>query len=452
MFASRVENELRKELESAGVRQGWLDAPGILAAVSGGGDSMALLSLLLRFFKGRVVAAHLEHGLRGEASIADAEFVREYCGRIGIECFVKHCDVAGEAKKGESAEMAGRRMRYEFFGGLMESVGLQYVATGHTADDTVETMLLNLFRGAGMLGLSGIRERRDGIVRPLINCFRKDLRTYLRESAIPWREDETNQENSYQRNKIRNQLIPWLRSNMNASVDRTLLGLAGELREKVASVGTRAMSLLRLVTRPHKTALAVWDTASARGLDRLSLLDIIREQGSRLDLPTLDRKRADELAGLILSSDRWRFQWAGDVEVCGSSDLTGWIHRRALTPPDAAELCLRLGEHASLRWGKWRINLDLRDLSDRRGCHNPGGKDPEWRALLPSSGEPTLVSLKSAGESDAKKHFLPWWDAFGRPFISWKCENFNGSWLPGVLSGMRVESSCAIIAYVFVEP
>jgi tRNA(Ile)-lysidine synthase len=413
---------------------------------------MALLCLLRRFFKGRIAAAHLEHGLRGAASLADAEFVREYCGRLGIEFFLKHRDAAGEAEKGESPEMAGRRMRYEFFGDTMDRAGLPYAATGHTADDAVETMLLNLFRGSGMLGLSGIRERRDRIVRPLINCFRKDLRKYLRDSAIPWREDETNQENSYQRNKIRNQLIPWLRSNMNASVEGVLLGLAGEFREKIIEGKTETQSLLRLVTRPHKTALAAWDTTSARGLAASRLQDVIREQGARLGLPTLDRRRAAELAGLICRSNRWRFQWAKDVEVCGSASLTGWIRRGVLTPPDTAELRLGLGERLSLRWGAWRINLDHRDLSNRRDCPSHGGGDSEWRALLPSSGGDALITLKSVSESDAKKRILPWWDEFGRPFISWKCENFNGGWLPGVFNCMRIEDSCAIIACVFAEP
>jgi tRNA(Ile)-lysidine synthase len=433
------------------MRQGWWDASGILVAVSGGGDSMALLCLLRSFFKGRVVAAHLEHGLRGDASEADAVFVSEYCKEMGIECFLKSCDVAGEAQKGESLEMAGRRVRYEFFYDLMERAGLPYVATGHTADDTVETMLLNFFRGTGALGLSGIRERRGRIVRPLINCFRKDLRIYLKESAVSWREDETNEENTYQRNKIRNQLIPWLRSHMNASVDRALLGLAGEFREIVSEEETETLPLLGLVTRPHRTALAAWDTASARRLTRFKLSNVIREQGERLGLPTLDRKRVSELAGLIRRSDRWRFQWAGDVEVCGSAALIGWIHRRALTQPDAVEIRLELGEETSLLWGEWRIGLALRALPDCEDRSPPGCRDREWRALLPSFGKSVTVTVKSAREAGVEKSVLPWWDGFGRPFISWKCENFNGIWLPGVFAGMHVESSCAIIACVFLE-
>jgi tRNA(Ile)-lysidine synthase len=411
---------------------------------------MALLVLLCRFFSGRVVAAHLEHGFRGEASMADAEFVAEFCKGMGVACFVRHGDVANDIRRGESAEMAGRRARYEFFSDLMESEALPFVATGHTADDAAETMLLNLCRGTGLYGLTGIRERRDRVVRPLISCFREDLRTFLRESGIPWREDETNGDNSYQRNKIRNQLIPWIRSNMNPSVERSLAGLAEECRESVSASVEEAGTVAGLISRPCGAAMAAWDTVSARALGRARLASVIREQGMRLGLPTLDRKRVAELTGLILRSNRWRFQWAGDVEVCGSGSLIGWVHRGSLSPPGDVSAELGIGESASLQWGSWRIELKMVEKISHPG--REGNDAPErggvWRAALPSGPGRAGVTVTSAEDARAGVGPIPWWDGYNRPFISWKCENFSGSWLPGVFNGMHVEGSCVIMACV----
>ncbi|MDR3332207.1 MAG: tRNA lysidine(34) synthetase TilS [Synergistaceae bacterium] len=446
-----IDAKLHKELKSAGIRQGWWDSPGVLVALSGGGDSMALLELLRKFYRGRVAAAHLEHGFRGASSLADADFVRDYCRDAGVTCFVRHGDVMSQIRRGESAEMAGRRVRYEFFFELMKSENLPVVATGHTADDTVETVLLNLFRGTGLLGLSGIRESRDGIARPIINCFRDDLRIFLLGSGIPWREDETNSENSYQRNKIRNQLLPWLRSNLNSSVERAILGLAGECREADFEETREAGMDIELVSRKHETALAAWDSRAASELPGVRLQSLIREQGRRLNLPAMDRKRVRELRKLIRRQGRWRFQWAGDVEVCGSGALIGWIQRAALSQPEKVEVEIEEGAPRSIAWGEWRIDLEFRgrgknddDKWDKTSDNYIGSV---WSALLPVNGKRAEVSISSVRE--ARAGCVPWWDSFGRPFISWRCENFSGSWLPGAFKGMQVESTCVIMARIF---
>ncbi|MDL2263349.1 tRNA lysidine(34) synthetase TilS [Synergistaceae bacterium OttesenSCG-928-I11] len=300
---------------------------GILVALSGGSDSMALLSLLRERYEGEIAAAHLEHGFRGAASVADADFVRTYCESIGIFCYVKHVDVPGSRRGGESAEMAGRRARYDFFCEVAQREGFTWIATGHTADDVVETMLLNLFRGTGYRGLSGIAGRRGKIVRPLIDCRRGDLRAYLAERNIPWREDETNATGDYRRNKIRNELLPWVRKNLNESVDRVLLGLAHESLEIADEEEAEAGTLCDALGLEAPDALAVWDLRRARTLSDRKRCAALREQGRRLSLPVLDRKRTEELSRLIARSGRWRFQWAGDVEVVARNGFLCWAHR-----------------------------------------------------------------------------------------------------------------------------
>lgn len=288
---------------------------------------MALLELLLENYAGPVAAAHLEHGFRARASLDDAEFVRAYCEGRGVECYVRHLDVMSWRGKGESAEMAGRRARYEFFFETLEACGASFIATGHTADDTVETMLLNFFRGTGLKGLSGIEERRGPIIRPIIDCRREELRQYLRERGISWREDETNGENHYRRNKIRNQLLPWVRENLNESADRALLGLASDCRTVSERMEREAEAHIAEISANDASSLASWDIKAARRMDEWDLSNALRLQGERLSLPVLDRKRLNELCRLVKKSGRWRFQWAGDVEVHALDGVIRWVTR-----------------------------------------------------------------------------------------------------------------------------
>lgn len=298
---------------------------------------MALLALLMKFYPGKLEAAHLEHGFRGEASMRDADFVREYCEKNDVACHIKYGMVMENRLGGESPEMAGRRMRYEFMSGVAEARGLSFIATGHNAGDVVETMLFNLFRGTGLEGIAGIPDvshlpyaPRTPIVRPVIDCTRGELREFLAENGVQWREDETNDENSYGRNKIRNELLPWVRSNLNERADDALLGLVRECGVVNAAIASEALELLSAVAVPRRIALASWSLCAARRLPAEKLPYVIRAQGKALSLPVLDRRRTLDLCGLILRSGNWRFQWAGDIEACASGGLLGWIRRRDL--------------------------------------------------------------------------------------------------------------------------
>jgi tRNA(Ile)-lysidine synthase len=447
-----IKEKLFGEVKSAGRLQGWLDASGILVALSGGGDSMALLSLLRCCFGGRIAAAHLEHGLRGDPSIRDAEFVEDYCRRIGVTCFARRVDVMERRLAGESAEMAGRRLRYEFFDEAASGEGMAFIATGHNADDSVETMAQRILRGSGVTGLSGIVGRRGRVVRPLINCTRAELRQFLSESGIPWRDDETNGENHYQRNKIRNQLIPWVRANINRSFECAMLGLASESAEINAKFSREAESNLALVAREHPFALAAWDTGAVRRLSPMQLASVLRAQGGKLDLPVLDRSRLNGLLRLLAGSGGWRFQWAGDVEVCGDRSMTGWIPRSLLSSPAGVEARLRCGEGLLLRWGLWTVDLALepRAAAGRR-------KSSAWSAVLPVSGVDCSVSVSSVFDLNKKdkRIFLcaktPWWSSYNMPIISFGDENGCETWRPGAVNSVRDDGDYVIIAKVFAQ-
>ena len=186
---------------------------GVLCALSGGADSMYLLCRLLEGRKRHgwtVCAAHLNHGLRDTAQ-RDEDFVRDWCGKQGVPFYVCHDNVAEFARREKlSVEEAGRVLRYRFLEDAAQETGCTLIATGHHAGDNAETMLMNLIRGCGLRGLTGLPERRENIVRPMLAVTRAEIEAYLTEHSVPHMEDETNTDLTYTRNKIRRQLLPLL--------------------------------------------------------------------------------------------------------------------------------------------------------------------------------------------------------------------------------------------------
>ena len=180
----------------------------VVLALSGGIDSMILADLLLKA-KMQFVAAHCNFHLRGEESDGDERFVREFAEKNGIQCFVKHFDTEQyAAEQGASIEMAARDLRYAWFEELRQQLGYEKIAVAHHADDQAETFFINLLRGAGLNGLKGMRPQNGAIIRPLLWVSREEIHQYAIVNQIRWREDHTNAESVYLRNKIRNQLMP----------------------------------------------------------------------------------------------------------------------------------------------------------------------------------------------------------------------------------------------------
>ncbi|MBS7345579.1 MAG: tRNA lysidine(34) synthetase TilS, partial [Caryophanon sp.] len=185
----------------------------ILVAFSGGIDSVALLCLLLEVresFGLRLGAAHLNHGFRENAD-ADEAFCRSFCEEKEVPFFSRKMDVEAYAKAEKvSFEMAGRTLRYAFFEKVMDEQGFSKCATAHHLDDQVETVLLNLVRGTGLKGLTGISPVRGRYIRPLLFYKKSELLGYLEKNQISYRHAHTNDEVEYQRNRIRNAVLPYL--------------------------------------------------------------------------------------------------------------------------------------------------------------------------------------------------------------------------------------------------
>ena len=180
----------------------------LILALSGGIDSMVLADLLLKS-KVQFVAAHCNFHLRGAESDGDEKFVHEFAEKNGIQCFVKHFDTEQyAAEQGISIEMAARDLRYAWFEELRQQLGYDKIAVAHHADDQTETFFINLLRGAGLRGLKGMQPQNGMIIRPMLWASREQIHQYAVENRITWREDHTNAESVYLRNKIRNQLLP----------------------------------------------------------------------------------------------------------------------------------------------------------------------------------------------------------------------------------------------------
>ncbi|MEJ0032288.1 MAG: tRNA lysidine(34) synthetase TilS [Bacteroidota bacterium] len=193
----------------------------VFVAVSGGLDSMVLLHL----FKSTgydITAVHVNFGLRGEESDEDERFVGAQCAHWDVAFEIKHVDTKNYAtSKGVSIQMAARDLRYEWFHELMNSIPGSLVATAHHVNDSGETMLLNLVRGTGIDGLTGIPLNNNGVIRPLAFATRKEISDYAAEHSIVWREDESNLDDHYQRNFLRHRVMGLLKQ-LNPSLDDTL--------------------------------------------------------------------------------------------------------------------------------------------------------------------------------------------------------------------------------------
>lgn len=218
----------------------------IVAGVSGGADSMCLLHFLFNLreqWNLKVIAAHVNHGLRGEEADRDEAFVRGWCMEFDVPFEVLHADIKTLAKeRGQGTEACGREERYRFFSELAEKYGA-CVATAHTASDNAETVLFHLIRGTGMQGLCGIAPVRGNIVRPLIETTRKEVEAYCRENNVPYLTDSTNLSDDYTRNRLRHHLVP-LCKEFNPGFERGALRLSESLSQDNAYLLAQAQDAL----------------------------------------------------------------------------------------------------------------------------------------------------------------------------------------------------------------
>jgi tRNA(Ile)-lysidine synthase len=246
--------DLASRVAAAWPPAAWCDVH-VMVAVSGGGDSMALLRSLLEVKEraggaGRILAGHVNHQLRGEESLADEAWLIGQCERLGVPLSVERANtLALASEQGDGVEAAAREIRYQLLGEMAERVGARYLAVAHTSDDQVETVLFRLVRGTGLRGLAGMPKTRAltpsvTLMRPMLGSSREELRQYLRSCDQPFRDDASNDSLHFTRNRIRRDLLPYLRENFNEDVDAALLRAAHSASEARSVIEGVAANLL----------------------------------------------------------------------------------------------------------------------------------------------------------------------------------------------------------------
>ncbi len=295
-----------------------IEHAGVLCAVSGGADSMALLTCLMCLaseFHLSISAVHFNHGLRGEAAEQDEAFVRTFCAAHQIPLLTGRGDVAAyAATSGESLEQAARTLRYQFFS---QCPG-DYLATAHTAGDNLETVLMHLIRGASLKGLCGIPPVRGRLIRPMLECTRDEVLAFLQQQNIGHMEDATNAQDNCLRNRLRHQVVPLLEQEnpalaprLAAACDRLrqedalLDDLARRALDNAAVQNGWSVQTLRSQPAPIRARAALLllrgaglSTPAAVHVDALAALMDAASPSARIDLPELTAWREYDLLRL----------------------------------------------------------------------------------------------------------------------------------------------------------
>ncbi len=362
-------------------------------AVSGGADSVCLLHVLLELageFGLTLRVLHLNHGWRGADSDADADFVADVATRLGLPCLVERALPGSES----NLEQAGRNARLDFFARAREAYGLACIATGHTRSDQAETVLYRLLRGSGTAGLSGIRPvTGDGRIRPLLDCSRDDVLGFLLKHNLTWREDATNADASFHRNRIRHQLLPLLRRDYQPAVADVLAATAELARDEEAWWAEQVETVLPQVIEkrnPHGIVILADKLSSQhpalsrrvirrllsevrgdlRGLDlvhvdRVRQLAAQKEGHGRIQIPGVDVFRSFEWLrlGPLRTESRFALDYAYPIERKESS-----TPRTVPVGAAGIAICLQIQpEHVSVAYKPYNeeaVELDATKLSD----------------------------------------------------------------------------------------
>lgn len=266
----------------------------VLVGVSGGADSMSLLHVLQNWPEEalRITVVHINHGIRGEFADRDEKFVHDYCAEQNLPFIAMSANVQTLAQEqGLSLEDAGRRVRYQLFEDLRESVGADVILTAHNADDQAETVLMRIVRGCGIDGLTGIAKKRGLICRPLLCCSREEIEAYCGRNGIQYVTDETNTNTHYLRNDVRHRVLPLLKE-LNPSVTEALLRLSDCALMDADYLNELAQSVLESAYNGHGYCV---DVLAAQP-------DVIRRRAIRLLLRNIPLSLIEEAYVLSLES------------------------------------------------------------------------------------------------------------------------------------------------------
>lgn len=330
----------------------------VLVGYSGGADSTCLLHLLHQAGVD-TVAAHLHHGQRPEAD-QELKLCQAFCSELGIPFASGRADVPRMSRDLKiGVEEAGREARYGFFQQAAFQTGCSLIATAHTLSDHVETVLLNIARGAGLSGLAGIPERRDNIVRPILYLTREETRTYCETHGFWYHDDPANEDLTFSRARVRHRILPELRS-INPAVHEAIRRLAGTASEEDRFLNGMAAAALEQSERPPNGPLAFLSKDAEAVFDKALLVafpPVLFKRCMRLVAgvlgATLTSDQTDALAQGIAGDP------SGSVTADGGQVAIEWdearVHARQLTPTAPFRSSLEIpGEIVSDEFG-WSL-------------------------------------------------------------------------------------------------
>ena len=349
-----------------------MDLRSPLVLVSGGPDSVALLLTTIAL-GGEPTVLHVDHGLRGGESRADAEFVRELCLRLDVAFEVRHLSLDG----GSNLQERARDERYRLAGELAGRPGLGAVATGHTADDVAETVLMNLARGAGLRGLAGIPPVRGKVQRPLIERTRREVLEYLEALNQPYRTDPTNLTGKYARNRVRLEILPVLEELYPAAARNMARAavLAREDLEALEELAAEALEMRGEEAVLPRDALTRLSPALRRHAVRLAYTTLDPEA------PPLPSKLVGAVLGLLEGGEGTRtLDLPGGVVASGRTGGELALYKKGTRSMDHGWREISAGE--SIAFGGWRVSArgaagyDPADAARDEVAYLDAGKGP----------------------------------------------------------------------------
>jgi tRNA(Ile)-lysidine synthase len=368
-------------------------------AVSGGADSVFLLHALRELGPSwdlHLSVIHIEHGIRGPASIADAEFVRQLAAALQVPFHFHQADVP--AIDG-NLEEAARKVRQGFYTELIASGVVDRVATGHTRSDQAETVLYRILRGSGLTGLSGILPvTGEGTVRPLLEIDRGEIETWLNGHGIPWREDETNRDRTYARNRLRHEILPLLREAFNPQLDNALSNLATLAQDEESYWQSEFPLCQSPWPNPQALVLPVSQLADiAPALARRRIRHTIA--AVKGDLRGIEFDHIERVLEMARSSGGHdRFQAPG-LDVCRSFDLIRLAPAGTAAPDDNPDFAIPVPVPGSVELPGAGIRITLQVLEkEGPSLYQPTASGPcatvvnelDWRRFSGGRGAPSL--------------------------------------------------------------
>ena len=280
------------------------DGDSVILGVSGGADSICMLEILCKLKEKlnlSLCVVHVNHGIRGQAAKNDAIFVEKACADLGVDFLLYNIDVPDIVNKtGMSEEEAGRKERYRIFYSILKQKGADKIAVAHNLNDNSETVLFNLFRGTGIKGLTGIPIKRDSIIRPLLCCSREEIEQYLNDINMSYCTDITNKSTEYTRNKIRLELLPYIKENINKKAEYNIVNAAEKLGDINDYLEQQIGIEYKRCVKENKILSEAWNVHPA--IRNQIIRNLIGHQaGSLKDVTNVHIKQVTDLFGMPVS-------------------------------------------------------------------------------------------------------------------------------------------------------